>query len=164
VAAADPSAARVAALRLLSRREYSAAEIRRNLHEKGFADSLLDELIAALREEKLLDDERYATTLVRVRAERGQGPRRIRRELSEAGIDEGLITRALETAPDFHAIARALRRRRFGDAPPADWTERARQSRFLQYRGFSNDHIASALDGSGADDPSFSDLDVDEPP
>jgi regulatory protein len=99
--------------------------------------------------------------LVRARAERGQGPRRIRLELKEAGIDETLASRALETAPDFHAIARALRRRRFGDAPPEDWTERARQSRFLQYRGFSNDHIVSALDGSGADDPSLSDFDPD---
>jgi regulatory protein len=53
--------------------------------------------------------------------------------------------------------------RRFGAEVPQDWPERARQSRFLQYRGFSNDHIASALDGSGADPPILDDLLEDDP-
>jgi regulatory protein len=149
---------------MLSRREHAAAEVEARLSEQGFAAPLVEELIAELREERLLDDERYALTLVQARAARGQGPRRIRQELSEAGIDSALATKALETAPDFHAIARALRHRRFGSPPPDDWKERARQSRFLQYRGFSNDHIASALDSSGdADFPLSADIDTDEP-
>ena len=47
--------------------------------------------------------------------------------------------------PDWSAIAREVRRRRFGPKAPADWAEKGRQARFLQYRGFSNDHIRSAL-------------------
>jgi regulatory protein len=41
-----------------------------------------------------------------------------------------------------------VRNRKFGPEPPADWPEKARQARFLQYRGFSSDHIRLAL---GAD-------------
>jgi SOS response regulatory protein OraA/RecX len=46
---------------------------------------------------------------------------------------------------------------KFGAFLPKDWPGRARQMRFLQYQGFSTDHIASALGGSGADD--FTDTD-----
>jgi regulatory protein len=136
---------------LLSRREFSSAELHSRLAGQGFDAQLLEALVTELREERLLDDARYATLFVRSHAERGQGPRRIRSELKQAGLDEATIARALDSAPDFHALARELRARRFGADVPVDWPERARQSRFLQYRGFSNDHIASALGSSGAD-------------
>jgi SOS response regulatory protein OraA/RecX len=45
---------------------------------------------------------------------------------------------------------------------PKDWPGKARQMRFLQYRGFSKDHIASALGGSGADDPEFPENSTDD--
>lgn len=142
-------------MRLLARREFGTAELQSRLLEQGFNPDLLAELILELTEERLLDDARYAAVYVRSRAERGQGPRRIRMGLKEAALPEAIITQALESAPDFHAIARALRVRRFGAELPADWPERARQTRFLQYRGFSNDHIASALGGPGDDTPSL---------
>ena len=147
---------------MLSRREHASSEVSSRLLELGFAAPLVEALIAELSEERLLDDERYAVQYVRSRAERGQGPRRIRMGLTESGLDAALITRALETAPDFHAIARALRQRRFGAEPPEDWPERARQSRFLQYRGFSNDHIASALGASAGDEPDSFELSPDD--
>lgn len=113
---------------------------------------MVEALIEELTAERLLDDQRYVTQFVRIHADRGHGPRRIRQELSEAGLPGELIAAALETGPDFHAIARQVRARRFGPEVPQDWQERARQGRFLQYRGFSPDHIASALGGSGVDD------------
>jgi len=149
---------------MLSRREHSCHQVASTLRERGFTLALVEALIDELRAENLLNDERFALSLVRARAERGQGPRRLRMELVEAGIDESLISSALETAPDFHAIAAALRRRRFGAAVPEEWKERARQSRFLQYRGFSNDHIDSALRDSGGTAPDFPDLSLDDDP
>ncbi len=65
-------------------------------------------------------------------------------------------TRALQTGPDFHALARQVRSRKFGAEPPAAWKERARQARFLQYRGFAGDHIKAAMGADAldlADDP-----------
>jgi regulatory protein len=149
---------------MLSRREHSTRQVASGLRERGFAEALVEALLEELQSERLLDDERYAVQFVRARATRGQGPRRIRMELKEAGVDDSLVTRALETAPDFHAVARALRRRRFGDALPEDHTERARQSRFLQYRGFSNDHIASALRNAEGTASEFPDLSLDDDP
>ena len=64
--------------------------------------------------------------------------------LSEAAIDEAVKG---EDAPDFLALARAARARKFGPGIPQDRKERAKQARFLQYRGFSNDHIRAVLEG-----------------
>ncbi|MDH3589933.1 MAG: RecX family transcriptional regulator [Gammaproteobacteria bacterium] len=36
-------------------------------------------------------------------------------------------------------------RKKFGDEPPADIRARARQTRFLEYRGFDGDVIRAAL-------------------
>jgi len=35
-------------------------------------------------------------------------------------------------------------RAKFGLEAPASWAQRARRARFLQYRGFSSDHIRAA--------------------
>jgi len=55
---------------------------------------------------------------------------------------------ALATGPDWRILASEVRLRKFGTQEPPGWPEKARQARFLQYRGFSSDHIRSAL---GAD-------------
>ena len=41
--------------------------------------------------------------------------------------------------------AREARIRRFGPEVPLERAQKVRQARFLQYRGFSSDHIRSAL-------------------
>ena len=151
--AADPRAVRAAALALVARREHSTAEASAALLRKGFDAEVVAATIAELQQERLLDDARYAEILVRMLTGRGQGPQRVRHALLEAGIPAEGITAALESAPDWSLLAADVRRRKFGARIPSDWPGRARQMRFLQYRGFSKDHIASALGGSGADDP-----------
>jgi regulatory protein len=47
---------------------------------------------------------------------------------------------------DWVALTRAARQRRFGGEPPRDYQERARQARFLQYRGFDSAHVRAALE------------------
>jgi regulatory protein len=92
-----------------------------------------------------LNDERYAANFVAYHADRGQGTLRIARELRDLGLSEETIEAALASGPDWRALAREVRIRKFGLPAPADWAEKARQARFLQYRGFSSDHIRSAI-------------------
>jgi regulatory protein len=66
----------------------------------------------------------------------------------ELGLPPELIEAALAAGPDWRALASAARARRFGRPAPADDRDKARQARFLQYRGFSADHIRAA---TGAD-------------
>ncbi|MET0280056.1 MAG: regulatory protein RecX [Steroidobacteraceae bacterium] len=151
--AADPQAVRAGALAMLARREYASAELASTLARKGYARETVTEVIAELVGEQLLDDNRYAGSLVRMLAGRGQGPARIRQELRQAGLSDELVAEALESGPDWQQLAGEVRQRKFGASTPVGWPARAKQMRFLQYRGFSKDHMVSCLgDVSGVPD------------
>ena len=148
-------AARRAALLLLGRRDYASGELLAKLTVSGYAQEAAREAVAALQEERLLDDGRFLENFVRAHAGRGQGPARIRQELSVLGFPAADIQAALEAGPDFTALCREVRARKFGARPPASWVERGRQGRFLQYRGFSSDDIrlATGQDPDESADP-----------
>jgi regulatory protein len=140
---------------MLARRDYATLELRARLTERGFSDEAVAAAITELTRERLLDDARYAQNYVTYHAGRGQGPIRIAAELRRHGVDAAAVDAALESGPDWQALARKVCRARFGLQPPSDWSQKARQARFLQYRGFSSDHIRAAV---GADpDTGFAD-------
>ena len=147
-AAADPEAIRAAALALLARRDWLTGELSTRLQSSGCDPAATASVIADLVHERLLNDARYAERYVASRAERGQGPGRIAADLASLGAPRELIEMALAAGPDWRVLADAVRRRKFGATPPDSWAEKARQARFLQYRGFSADHIRAA---TGAD-------------
>lgn len=140
-------AARKTAVTLLARRDFAIRELRERLLEQGFDEATTAEVLADLASARVLDEGRYAQNYVTYHAGRGQGPLRIAADLRRRGVTEDLIEAAL-AGPDWSALARKVCRGKFGPAPPVSWPERARQARFLQYRGFSSDHIRSA---TGAD-------------
>jgi regulatory protein len=141
----DPQSARTAAIGLLARRDYASGELRDRLERKGFDRTVVETAINELVDERALDDSRYATNYVSYHASRGQGPLRIAADLGAMGLPSELIDAALAAGPDWRVTARELRMRKFGPEAPVEWPEKARQARFLQYRGFSSDHIRSAL-------------------
>lgn len=148
--AADPAAARSAAVALLARRDYARGELHDRLIARGFEAAAVAEALSTLATEGVLSDERYALHYVAYHADRGQGPIRIAAELRARGLPQLLIEAALDSGPDWRAFAAAARIRRFGKAAPASWKDKARQARFLQYRGFSADHIR-AVTGTDPD-------------
>ena len=147
--AADPAAALAAAVSALSQRDYCSAELAARLTGQGYTAEAVAVALADLSERHYLDDARYAQQYVAYHAERGQGPLRVSREMLQLGLPEGLIDAALEAYAEQHGdwarLAREVRIRRFGLGQPTDWAQKAKQARFLQYRGFSTDHIRSAL-------------------
>jgi regulatory protein len=145
---ADPEAVQAAAIALLARRDFGSVELRAKLRSKGFDDAAAEQAIAALTARGLVDDRRFAENFVNWHARRGQGPIRIAAELRRHGLSQAFVDGALASGPDWRALAGRARRAKFGREPPASWTEKARQARFLQYRGFSSDHIRAA---TGAD-------------
>lgn len=145
-AASDTEAIRAAALTLLARRDWLTADLVGKLHAAGCDPQATAGVIAELAQERFLDDTRYAERYVASRAERGQGPLRIAAELASLGAPRELVEAAIAAGPDWRAVAGRVRRRKFGEAPPDSWAEKARQARFLQYRGFSSDHIRAATD------------------
>lgn len=152
--ARDAQAARAAAAALLARRDFASRALGLKLEQQGFEAAIVASTLAELIKTRALDDRRYAGNFLSYHAGRGHGPLRIGADLRALGIPAELIGEVLDSGPDWHDLARQVRSRRFGPAAATDWPQKARQARFLQYRGFSSDHIRAAL---GADcDPDSS--------
>src|SRR5438477_233049 len=96
----DPDRCYTAALRILNYRFNSEHELRRKLAAKDFEQATIDATITRLRDEKWLDDERFAAAFVRTRMRKRIGRLRIRRELMAAGVDDGVAAAALRENRD----------------------------------------------------------------
>ncbi len=151
-AAGDPQAARLAALKLLNRRDYGVRELGEHLVARGFERPTADTAVQALVTERLVDDARFAEHFVAYHANRGQGPVKIAHRLREAGVTGEQIAAAVDAGDaGWRERCAAARRRRFGAKAPASWAERGRQARFLSQRGFSAEQIRAAI-GQGFDE------------
>jgi len=137
---------REAAIRLLARREHSVIELIRKLRAKGWPEGLVHDAVEALDGENLVSDERFTEAFIHGRFSRGSGPMRIEAELHRKGVGDGVVEGLLDARDaQWRELAREVRRKRFGDPPPTEYRERARQMRFLQGRGFTHEQIRSAL-------------------
>jgi len=148
----NPKEARKKAMDYLARREYGHDELVQKLETAGFdADVAADEVVR-LTEEGLQSDERFAGSFVQSRINQGKGPVRIRQELKERGLPSAAVDEAICGAgEDWFALAREVRVRKFGAGLPQDFNEKARQMRFLQYRGFESEQIQAAVSARGDD-------------
>ena len=149
---ADPTETRKKAMDYLARREYGHDELVQKLTTAGFDGNVAADTVQVLTDEGLQSDERFAGAFVQSRVNQGKGPVRIRQELKERGLRGAVVDYAFEEAgADWYALARDVRVRKFGSGLPDDFTEKARQMRFLQYRGFESDHIQVAVNSHGED-------------
>ena len=137
------------ALRLLSGREHSRAELERKLQryeeEPGSLALALDELQA----KGFISEQRVVESVVNRRATK-LGASRIKQELQAKGLDPQAVSEAVAGLRGTElARARAVWQKKFGE-PPQDTGERAKQMRFLASRGFGGDTIHRVV--SGGDD------------
>ena len=139
-----PARCRVTAMNLLARREHSRKELHQKLTSRHFEDAVIEETLLALAQERLQSDERFVEVFVKSKVEKGLGPLRIRQALSEHNIPDELISDYL-VDQQWVSLAVGVRQKRFGFQIPSDYNARAKQMRFLQYRGFSHEQINSAM-------------------
>jgi regulatory protein len=130
----------------LARREHSQLELARKLRQKGFGDDAVRGIVDELVQEGLLSNVRFAESYVRMRLDRGYGPLRVTAELRQRGVAGEWVTELLaQFDVDWIERAATVRRKHFGAALPHDLAELARQSRFLQHRGFTQEQIHAVL-------------------
>jgi len=133
------------ALGLLVRREHSRRELGRKLVARGIAPEQAQAAVERLASEGWQDDERFAESLVRGRANGGYGPLHIRAELGTHGLDSEAIAAAMDSYEgDYLENARSLVQRRFGDNGPQDLPQRRKAADLLARRGFDGDTIRRA--------------------
>jgi len=145
--APNPASVRAAALALLSRRDYTVAELERKLLDKGYDREATAGVIATLSASRLLDDRRVAAAHVRTAAAvKGRGRLRIARELTARGLSRDLVHEVLADLPrdnELAMIRRILARKRWPANPSR--ADRQRMYRHLVGKGFRTDDIFRAL-------------------
>ncbi len=128
---------RHAAMNLLAQREFSRKELFRKLGHLSQDNELIEEVLNRLECDRLLSDDRFVEGFIRSRIQKGHGPMRISQDLRQKGVDSEAISLALEAADaDWYELAENARIKKFGETAPSEPKEKARQIRFLQYRGF----------------------------
>lgn len=132
------------AFAVLTRREYSKKELIEKLstyaqsHDEVLA--LVDEFAAA----NYQSDERVAEMTVRSQMQRGKGPQRIKQVLKSKALDQAHVKEQLKEI-DWFAQAYQLKIRKYGTEVATDPKLKAKQARFLLYRGFQMDVVMKAI-------------------
>lgn len=139
------------ALRLLSGREHSRAELERKLsayeEEPGTLAQALDELQA----KGFINEQRVIESVLHRRSGK-LGAARVRQELQGKGLDPHAVAQAVDQLRATEvARARNVWSKKFG-AAPADAQQRVKQMRFLASRGFGGDAIRQVVSGANGDD------------
>lgn len=148
--AAQPLSLTGRALRLLSQREHSRAELERKLASHEVEPGALAKTLDALQAKGFINESRVLESVLHRRASK-LGASRIKQELQAKGLEPEAVSQAMEQlrATELER-AREVWRKKFGE-PPADASERARHMRFLASRGFGGDVIRRVVAGSDDD-------------
>lgn len=146
------------ALRILTRRDYSQAELRQRLIDKGFNPERIEATLQRCLELGYLDDARYALNRATSLMNQGRAVgKRVLIDLRQHGVNEETADRALQLAREAcneEELLARLVKRRFANfnynAAPAK--ERRRVVHFLQRRGFTIDRIMAQLTRKGLEE------------
>lgn len=140
--------ARNLALKRLTVREYSVAEMRSYLKKKGVSEELSEDLVAELQEDGSLSDLRFAKALARDQSFRQKGPLYILAKLRAKGVSMDLkdlrgLLGEMSDIDESEAIRRILERRY--PKASSDPKEFRRAYQGLLRRGYSSELIRKCL-------------------
>jgi len=136
----------VVALGLLARRSRSAKEVETSLGARGFSRAETRRVLGRLKQLGYIDDRKFAADWSERLQERGFGALRIRLELQQHGVEDGLAERVIPAAAEECVAARKILQIRFGGEPICEPALKARAARFLVGRGFTPEVVESLLD------------------
>ena len=138
-----------AALTSLDYCSRSEREIASTLRRKGYVEPCVAAVVARLRENRLLDDARYAQRMAEMQSGKAVGVYAFKRKLRSKGISEDDAREALAAFDDEQQRAAALEAgqklwRKYEALPRRE--ARAKLSQALARRGFGWDAIESAIE------------------
>lgn len=136
------------ALRYLAQREHSRLELQRKLAPHAEESDDIQGLLDELEKRGWLSEKRLVEQTIHTRRGR-YGVVRIVRELRGKGVSEEAISATKPQIMESELeAARAVWRKKFGRLPK-NASERGKQIRFMQGRGFDLDVILRLLRGAG---------------
>lgn len=94
----------------------------------------------------LINEQRFTENYIFWRQQKGYGPLRISAELQARGISSEMIAKQLQITDNaWFAQAQKAWQKQFKGKTPSDLKLRAKQIRFLQYRGFTREQIENVI-------------------
>ncbi|MPW42954.1 regulatory protein RecX [Acinetobacter guerrae] len=132
------------AFALLTRKEYAKAELIEKLSLYAQDHNEVLALVEELSERQYQSDQRVAEMILSSQIRKGKGPNRIKQALKHKQVDSHLILEDIQEV-DWFEQAYQLKVKKFGNDVEKDPKQKAKQIRFLQYRGFDMNVIMKAI-------------------
>ena len=132
------------AFAVLTRREYSKADLIEKLGLYAMDRDEVLKLVEELAKENYQSDQRVAEIMLSSQKRKGKGPNRIKLALKSKKIDASLIQEELKET-DWNEQAYQLKVKKYGAKVEKEPKLKAKQIRFLMYRGFEMDAIIKAI-------------------
>jgi regulatory protein len=131
------------AIKLITYRDRSIAEIRQSLHQKQIPEEIIENVINRLGENGLLDDKRFANLWIENRNEfRPRSHRMLALELRKKGISEDIISQVLENTTADEELAHKAAQKQIRRYKTLEWQDfRRKLGSFLARRGFSYETV-----------------------
>ncbi|ACI20553.1 MULTISPECIES: regulatory protein RecX [Thermodesulfovibrio] len=132
------------ALRLITKRDRTEAELQDRLQKKGFSEKDITETIQYLKQKGFIDDSKFIEKAEKIAEDRFLGTMGLKNYLMRKGIDKNLIQHIPEI--DEFSIAQKLIQRKkhfLRDIQPDK--KKAKIAGFLLRRGFSWDTVNKCL-------------------
>ena len=140
------------ALRLLSGREYSRAELVKKLTPFETTPGELSKALDELQAKDFINEQRVVDSVLHRRSAK-LGAARIKQELQSKGLAASAVLDAVDLLKSTEVErAREVWRKKF-NAAPENASERGKQMRFLMSRGFGSEAIRKVI--AGVDDEMF---------
>lgn len=136
------------AIKYLTYRQRSEAELITYLDRKSFGNKVINYVLKETKRYGYIDDLKYAQDFISSRQRKGHGINRIRYELQQKNIDGTIIDEVIaEYSDQVDELERAKylieNRKRKSDEVDEKWIKR--QAAFLQRRGFDSNIVYKVL-------------------
>lgn len=134
-------------VRLLARRPYSVFEIRHHLESKRVDLPTIEEVLVRLERLGYVDDHAFARYWIENRERfRPRGPRALRYELRQKGIDESLIETVMDELDAHDSAYRAAQEQVRRLRHPKKQDFRSKIGTFLVRRGFEYEIVREVIE------------------
>ena len=132
--------------RMLARREHSFNEIMRKLQQKGIASDAFMPILEEFKDADIQSDARFAESRARALYLKGKGPRAIKLDLQQYGVDESTAEHAMrEIDADWFESAKKVKEKKFGDFYETEFALRQKAETISSISWLYQDHIEYAV-------------------
>lgn len=137
--------ARMKALSLLERRDYSSQELLERLKREGFSKDVVEDAVAYVKSYHYIDDERYIENYISYRAS-GKSRQLVYQTLVSKGLDSEKIQRLMDdSGMDDEENIRRIYSRKFSDITELTPERKQKILNYFLRKGFKYNDITNVI-------------------